>query len=128
MAISKQSTRLDKEEEKKEKFNFAFFSSCFDTATIAAGKEVEKIATREPEQTPPRRRTPLARTTAWSRRRIGVGHNGGQRRHSIRCGAGGQFRGNAMQQSTRGGREQFTDKLIIRFGAWTMMRRALGQE
>ena len=64
MARSKQSTRLDKEEEKKEKFNFTFFSSYFDTATIAAGKEMEKAAAREPEWTPPRRRTPLTRTAA----------------------------------------------------------------
>ena len=71
MVISKQSTLLDKEEEKKEKFNFAFFSSCFDTATIAAGKEVEKAAGGEPERMPPRRRTPLTRTVAWSRRKIG---------------------------------------------------------
>ena len=69
--ISKQFTRLHKEEEKKEKFNFAFFSSCFDTATIAAGKEMEKETAREPERTPPGRRTPLTRTVAWSRRRIG---------------------------------------------------------
>ena len=39
--ISKQSTHLDKEEEKKEKFNFAVFSSYFDTVTIAAGKGVD---------------------------------------------------------------------------------------
>ena len=70
MTISKQSTRFDKEEEKKEKFNFAFFSYCFDTATIAAGNKVEEAAAEEPERTPPRRRTPLTRTTTWSRRRI----------------------------------------------------------
>ena len=46
----------------KEKFNFASFSSYFDTATIAAGKKMEKVAAREPEWTPPRRRTPLTRT------------------------------------------------------------------
>ena len=97
MVTSKEFTRLDKEEEKEEKFNFAFFSSCFDTATIAAGKKVEKAAAGEPERPPPRRRTPPMRTTAWSRRRIGVDHDGGQRRHSIRHGAGGQHRGSAMQ-------------------------------
>ena len=39
-AIKKQSTRLDNEEE-KEKFTFAFFSSCSHAAAIAAGREVE---------------------------------------------------------------------------------------
>ena len=101
--ISKQCTRLDKEEEKKEKFNFAFFSSCFDTATIAAEEEVEKAAAGEPERTPSRRRTPLTRTTVWSMQRTGVGHGGGQRRHLIRHGTGGHRRGSAMQQSTRMG-------------------------
>ena len=51
MAINKQSTHLDKEEEEKEKFIFAFFSSFFDSATIAAGKELEKAAVGEPART-----------------------------------------------------------------------------
>ena len=38
-AINKQSTRLDMDEEEKEKF--AFFSSSFEAAFIAAGTEVE---------------------------------------------------------------------------------------
>ena len=51
VAISKQRTQFDKEEEKKEKFNFAFFSSCFDAAIIATGTELEKAAAGEPDQT-----------------------------------------------------------------------------
>ena len=53
-AINKQSTRLDKEEEEKKKkfsFFFSFFPSLFDSATIAAGKEVEKAAAGGPERT-----------------------------------------------------------------------------
>ena len=42
---------MDKEEEEKEKFFFAFFSSFFDSATISAGKEMEKAAAGEPERT-----------------------------------------------------------------------------
>ena len=44
-AINKQSTRLDKQEEEKEKF-----SLFFDVATITVGKEVEKAAIRDPER------------------------------------------------------------------------------
>ena len=44
-AINKQSTRLDKQEEEKEKF-----SLFFDAATIAVGKEAEKATGGEPER------------------------------------------------------------------------------
>ena len=44
-AINKQSTRLDKQEEEKEKFSL-FFAA----ATIAVGKKVEKAALGEPER------------------------------------------------------------------------------
>ena len=44
-AINKQSTRLDKQEEEKEKF-----SLFFDAATIVVGKEVEKATVGEPER------------------------------------------------------------------------------
>ena len=42
---------MDKEEEEKEKFIFALFSSVSDSATIAAGKEPEKAAAGEPDRT-----------------------------------------------------------------------------
>ena len=52
MTINKQSTCLDKEEEEKEKFIFAFFSLFLDSATIAAGKEMEKAAAGTSPWTP----------------------------------------------------------------------------
>ena len=41
---------MDREEEEKEKFIFAFFSSFFDSATIPAGKKLEKAAAGETER------------------------------------------------------------------------------
>ena len=47
-AIKTQSTRLDNEVE-KEKFTFAFFSSCSHAAANAAGREVKVSSSREIE-------------------------------------------------------------------------------
>ena len=44
-AINKQSTRLDKQEEEKERFSL-FFAA----ATISVGKKVEKATLGEPER------------------------------------------------------------------------------
>ena len=62
-ATNKQSTHLGKDEEEKEKFAFAFFSSRFDAATIAARKEVNATTSGEMEWkcTPPRMRAPTRR-------------------------------------------------------------------
>ena len=98
-AINKQSTRLDKEEEKKKKFSFffSFFPSLFDSVTIAAGKEVEKASSREPEwmgyntETSPWMPSPKRKVKAHAQsEREEVGHNGGSRRHFVECCAGGQ--------------------------------------
>ena len=104
-AINKQSTRLDKEEEEKKKFSFffSFFPSLFDSATIAAGKEVEKAAVGEPERPGYGKYGDIASDAAATEvdplgqraRQQGagggeMGHDGARRRRLVGRGAGGR--------------------------------------